>query len=277
MTDFADDERDRLRTSAFEGHGHNPAETFRPSLVRLTEDVREELHNLMVGFESRRELLEWAQRLTVRTLGAVDDVVYLDLWRALRAPDQERVLLGVLLDDAEILDRHGITHSHARETRRRIAADRIMPAAHAAFRSLRKDAGEYVDDAQASQHDPMTQRYIAMRPALDELDDRQADVLERVLEGFDEPEEILDWAGREVDLATHGEIPDEFSRRCYKERSTRMPLLADDDRLERVREAFAAKHLVPAFNRGVRVLAGRASEMPHKEATDQSPLNYEDT
>lgn len=244
-------------------------EVYRPALVRLVgQDMREILADLLEGFQSRREVLEWAQRLAVRSLGKVPHDVYDALGRAFvsRMDDPERPLLSVLLVPSR-RDRD-VDEEVAREARRRLAGEYLLPSAHRALRELRADAGEYLGDAVGSSHDPLEQRYIAMRPALDELDDRQQSALARFLIGFNDGEAVLEWGGR-ADLATHGEIGDGFASRCYAEESTRRALLGSRRVDERARESLAAGYILPAYNAGVRVLSGRAGEQPHETRQDR--------
>lgn len=248
-------------------------EFVRPSLVRLKLDLEQLETELYDGFRRRRDVLEWMQRLCVRTLGRTRQEFIESLGRQFRGrfeDRRERVLLSAILVpaardrdlDAETVD----------ELRERLAATVIAPAYHRALRHLRKDAGEYIDSAEessASGHDPQIQRFIAMRPAVDELDENQASVLENVLDGFDEPRDILEW-GRDLELATHGEVSEDLVRRCHLEQSTRRMLLSDARADERARELFAATYVVPAFNRGVRDLVGRAGEQPDEGSSDHA-------
>jgi len=240
-------------------------EFVRPALVRLKLDLEQLETELYDGFGRRRDVLDWMQRLCVRTLGRTRQEFIEGLGRQFRGrvdDRRERVLLSALLVPAA--RERDLDAEVVKELRERLNATVLAPAYHRALRHLRKDAGEYIDSAQestASGHDPQVQRYIAMRPAVDELDDNQSNVLETVLDGFDEPADILEW-GRDLELATHGEIPDDFTRRCYVEQSTRRMLLSGARADERARELFAATYLMPAFNRGVRDLVGRAGEQP---------------
>jgi hypothetical protein len=245
-------------------------ESRRPALVKLVIDVTDLEQELLNGFHSRREVLEWSQRLTVRSLGEVPTKWYLELarqFRGLPSDGRERALMSALLVADERL--RDLDEGAADQLRARIAAEAIRPAAHRALRQLRADAGEYLDDADAesvSTHDPRVQRFIAMRPALDELEAFQKRGLWRLLAGFDEREEIMDW-GSDLELASHGEIPERIVERAVTEPSTRRMLLSDRDVDERTRELFAARYLVPAFNRGVRDLAGRTAEQPESGQT----------
>lgn len=245
--------------------------TYRPALVRQTEDVAELVDELRDGLDSRRELVEWEQRLAVRTFGQVPTRWYSELARSFTR-DRERTLVAAFLrPGARSRD---IDERAVERLRERFVTQVLAPAHRRAFRHLRKDAGEYIEDARSGEHDPFAQEHVAMRPALEELEDWQQRALELLLDGFDEESEIHDW-GQTVQLATHGELSDEFIMRCARERSTRRLLLGEYEHAERAREAFAARFLVPAYNAGVRVLAGRAGELPEAETADSDPLSYE--
>lgn len=239
----------------------DPLESYRPSLVKLTTDLEEMETELRTGFTDRPAVLDWLQRLTVRTLGELPQQWFHEIARQFRPLDAvgERTLLAAMLRD-DCRER-ALAPATARELRERVAATAIKPALHRAFRQLRTDAGEYVADARDSTHDPLVQRHIAMRPALDELEANQQQALSQCLDGFAQRGDILDW-GNVVELATHGEITPSFTARCYRERSTAQMLLGDDRASEHARELFAAVHLLPAFNAGIRDLHGRTGEVP---------------
>ena len=245
-------------------------QTYRPALVRLTEDVDDVVQDLRAGFESRREIVAWEQRLAVRTFGQIPQRWYRGLARAL-GTSEERVLVAVLLrEDARERDVPADVVDRVRE---RFAASVIAPAYRRAFRHLRKDAGEYVEDGRAAEHDPFSQQHVAMRPALEELEDWQQRGLAALFDGLEDADGIHTW-GQVVQLATHGEISDEFILRCHRERSTRRVLLDESEYADRARVAFGARFLVPAYNAGVRELAGRAGEMPDAETTSTDPVSY---
>lgn len=244
----------------------------RPALVKLTEDIRGLEQELFNGFQSRRAVLEWTQRLAVRTLGEVPMEWYQEIAAAFRgrpAKAGERARLSALLHpDARTRE---MPERECKEFRRQISARTIRPAGHRAFRQLRNDAGEYVDDPSSgtnSAHSPQRQRYIAMRPALNDLETHQQTALAQVLDGFSDREDILTW-GHDLELATHGEISGSFVTDCYTESPTRRMLISDEEPDERARELFAAHYLIPAFNAGVRDLSGRAKELPDAEREEK--------
>lgn len=242
-------------------------ETVRPSLVSLALEIRELERELLDGLESRRSVLEWCQRVIVRTLGSVDNRVWAGLARHFADPHAgEGPLLAAMLTP-EARSRP-LAEGTALELRELFLATYVGPGFREAFRSLRKSAGEYVEPAgEHDPHQPDGQRWIAMRPSLSELDRYQRETLRRCLDGLDSTGEILEWSTG-VTLATHGEADDGFLSRCYREQGTRELLLATDSASESAREHFAAYHLLPRYNAGARDLAGRSGELPDRERDD---------
>lgn len=246
----------------------------RPALVKLTSDLEELREELVAGFDSREAIVRWGQRLSIRTLGQLPDRWWEALGEQFRGTprsDRERTLVAALLAD-EYRERP-IAPGDAQELRERLYALTIRPAFHRAFRQLRADAGEYLDDdsSTSSQHSAARQRWIAMRPALDELERYQKRALDDLLGpdvdddgGLEDRTAILSW-GSTLELATHGELPGEFVARAYREPSTVDVLTGDGEPAQRSRELFWATHLAPICNRGVRDLSGRTAEQPDAE------------
>lgn len=250
-------------------------ETYRPSLRKLTIDIRSMREEVEAGFPSRSDVLKWEQRLTVRTLGEIPMQFYEGLARQFRIDRQperdgrrrQGALLAALL--TESARRRELNEETARELRERLVATYLTPAFHRAFRQLRKSAGEYIEKSDSAGHDPSSQSFIAMRPSLDEIDADQNRALTAVLDGLGDRSEILSWL-EDVELATHGESDPGFGERCYKEPSTAQLLTSGEDK-RAARELFAGFHLLPAFNRGVRDLVGRTGELPEVEHTTAEP------
>lgn len=232
----------------------------RPSLSSLTADHREMTNELIEGFSSRREILTWTQRLTIRTLGLFEESWYHRLGEQYRVhPSKpQRTLIAALLD--EDTRRVSVSSAAARRFRERLAGAVVVPVFHRAFRRLRAAATEYVGEKK-DDHDPSEQRFIAMRPSLDRLDEWQYRALTDCLDGFSDVGDIVQWR-ETLDLATNGEVPEGFIPRCIKERSTREVLLSDSEAAEFARESIAAKKLIPAFNRGSYTLVEYAGEEP---------------
>ena len=244
--------------------------SYRPALVKLVEDIQESEQALLRGFDSRRAILLWTQQLAVRTLGEMPQDWFHQMARQFRgvpSSAHERTLVSALLRPHYRM--RPMPEAKAQEFRRQLSAKTIRPAAHRAFRELRADAGEYVADGTDDQHAPGRQQYVAMRPSVHELHENQRTTLVRLLDGFNSRESILEW-GHDLELATHGEMDEEFVTRCYGERSTRTLLTSTESADRRGRELFAAHYLIPVFNRGVRDLAGRAKEQADEEREERS-------
>ncbi|WP_226010517.1 hypothetical protein [Halomicrobium salinisoli] len=247
-------------------------EPYRPALVTLSEDVRERVTELQNGLRSERRVLEWLQEMTIRTLGNLDRRVYADMTRQFRG--QQGILLASMLRPGARRGRmEDLDEDVAERLRENLIAHYVHPAHRSAFRRLRPDATEYVDAAgDGDAHDPQRQRFIAMRPALSELETWQQRALEDLLDGFDGRDEILDW-GNDILLATHGELGQEWLTRIYDEPSAVEVLIGDSAQHERARRLFAAHHVLPQYRAGVRVLAGRAGEVAD-EGTETTEASY---
>jgi hypothetical protein len=247
-----------------------PSDVYRPALVTMSRDVRELIRDLRAGLENEADVVRWLRRATVVTLGELDTEVYGGFARQF-CGGQGLLLAALVVPGAR---RRSVSEDVATAIRERLAARYVLEAYHRGFRRLRVDATEYADDADdGDEHDPERQSFTAMRPALDELATWQKRALEELLEGFDERGDVLEWA-EDLELATHGEIPEEFAHRCYHERSTVAVLTGDDPVSERARRQFAVHHLLPRFNAGVRMLSRRAGEVAaaESEETEVKPL-----
>jgi len=244
-----------------------PSSTVRPALVTLVNDVDELTAELLAGFPSRRDLLRWEQRAVVRTLGEIDPEFWGVLGRQMRtgarADEREGAMLAALLDASART--RPVSEDAAETYRERVVSNILIPAFHGAFRELRKSATEYVGAGQGdvTTHDPTSQRHIAMRPALTEIDEWQEQALGMVLDGFDERASILEWASV-LELASHGEAERALASRCYHEQAMARAFTGGEE-TRVVREVFAARKLIPAFHDGVRTLANRAGEEAQRD------------
>ncbi|MBB6645070.1 hypothetical protein [Halobellus ruber] len=244
----------------------------RPAEAQLPRTIRTLRTQLLAGFHSRDAVLQWLQELAVRTLGEVPTRQYVRFAAEFR-PDSEHtegVLLAAFLD-SETRTRD-LEPSVADCVRRQWAAEVIAPVQADSFRSLRKDAGEYVGETERdgdgdAGHDPAKQS-IAMRPALEELHAFQEVALHRPLNGgLDDRREILDW-GDDLVVATRGEPlgdgtpPGAFIRDLHNDPCGDLLLCDDRPHWRRCRQWYLCRNVLPAFNRGVRDLARRTAEEP---------------
>jgi len=242
----------------------------RPALAKLADDQHTVLLEFVEGFGDRRELLEWSQRAIVATLGELEEEWATDL--AMSRSD----LSVVITSDRRNawVDDEPPTPSAAATYRRALAAEDLVPAFRAAYRKMRWNAVEYVnDDDDDLQPDPSIQKHPAMRPALSEMSERQEWALERVLDGFDDQDQLMSWVLRAVE-ASHGELDGDLAADLYSETHTRRILVLDGDDHQHgpfFRESFAAVTLLPAFCRAARQLSERAGELVEQEKKEITP------
>jgi hypothetical protein len=96
--------------------------SYRPALVKLTQDGQNITDDLLDGFASREEVLFWVQRVCTRTFGEISQRFVEEFALQFRA-DTNGVLLAAFLDEGvRPAAGHDITESKARELRERVAA-----------------------------------------------------------------------------------------------------------------------------------------------------------
>lgn len=240
----------------------------RPSLEKLTIDAgttREELYN---GFENRREIVLWLQKVCITTLGEVRYRFLYKMAKYMRSkPDSadNAVIEKLLVPEERTREFDDYT---VQRFKSRLAVEYLEPAKHRALIKLRKDAGQYFSD-EDTDHDVEMLRYIAMRPLIDQVHNRQRKVLNDCLDGLDDRAAIMKWAD-DLDMATNAEIPVPFLVACHEQPSAVWVLTSESTAAARSREVFAAWHLLPYFNAGIRDLAGVAHEQfdPHYERSE---------
>lgn len=245
---------------------------IRAAVGKLSSDQAMLLVDLLDGFETRRELIEWQQDLAIHSLGQLDDDWFV---RASFDSPMVSALLGRPWGPSK-----GFDESTAEELRRSYAAKYVLPAFHDALRTFRWSAIERVehldddvDDDRTPIENPDRQEYPAMRPELGELNDRQEWALSALLDGFEDGEDVLIWA-QQVTAASYAEIDSETVTRAYFERPIRRYLTGnngDKQRARFMRESWAAKYLLPSFNRAAASLASRSTEV----ASDGESSDYD--
>lgn len=233
----------------------------RPASAKLTHDQADLLVDLLAGFSSRQEVLEWEQQLVIQTVGQVRDEWYTQL--ASDAPTVS-ALLGRPWGTCDDMN-----PEIALEVRRGIVAKDLLPAFHAAHEVARWAAVERVehlddnaDGDEPEEIDPQAQQYPLMRPAFGELAGQQERALAQLLAGFDSAEGLLTWALQVVG-ASFAEIERETVTQPYFELPIRDRLVGKEPtaRERFVRESWAAEYLLPAFNRAADALAERTTEV----------------
>ncbi|WP_245154571.1 hypothetical protein [Halorussus marinus] len=250
--------------AALEGAGVDAP--TRPATAKLTHDQTDLLVDLLGGFESRREILEWEQELVIQTVGQLEDE-----WFTRTASDAPTVaaLLGEPWGPCEAMPTE-----LAVEIRRGIVAKDLLPAFHAGHEVARWAAVERVDhlddnadgdDPEAI--DPQEQQYPLMRPAFGEIAGQQESALEQLLEGFENAEALLAWSLQVVG-ASYAKIERETVTRPYFEQGLRRRLVGTEpsEKDQFIRESWAAEFLLPAFNRAADALGQRATEVTAGQA-----------
>jgi hypothetical protein len=242
----------------------------RPAMARLVQDQGDLLIELLEGFGDRRELLEWQQRVVIHTLGQLEDEWFAEI--ACNAAAISR-LLGREWGPADAPEAYV-----ARETRRGLAANSLLPAFHGALETFRWAAVERVDHLD-DEHDgdapepitPERQEYPGMRPELGQLAEQQERTLVAFLDGFDSEDELLVWS-QQLQGSTYAEISAHAAAEPYFERPLRQYLVRTeaDARARFVRRSWAAEFLLPAFNRAADALADRAAEVTAAEVPERS-------
>lgn len=250
---------DRVR-NALEGA---PDEGGRMALMQLSTDQARMIVQLMDGFDSRQDILRWMQDLTIQSLGHLED----DWFATVTAsPGTVSALLG--RPWGPIPEISPVT---AKEIRRSIAARELLPAyqrAIAEFRWAAKERTE-IDDIDQSSIDPFNQKHPAMRPNLTHQDKKHGWALDRLLEGFDNEDEVLLWANY-VTSSTYAEIDGETISGAYFDKPIRQSMTDRGSPIARFkREAWAAKYLLPAFNRATHAVAKRSQEVISTARTDR--------
>lgn len=230
-----------------------------PALATLQFDQRELIesggtveHGLREGFPTFREAIKWRQRATIRTLGLLHELPPIDLVR-------DRTLASALVvgKERETLSKDPMPLADAREYRRRLERLFVLPACNRAYDTLRKRAGEYIDDDEHSQIDPREQAHVAMRPSIGRKDREQAHTLAELWGGFESRESLMDWLHR-LNEPTNGAISSTLPAEIGRDRNALEHMLADagNHTARRFRERFATIVLLPAFVAGIRRMEG---------------------
>lgn len=254
---------DDLLQTVISEDSEGPENRFTPALDKLNDDQRQWLNRWTVeGYPDRRELILSLHQMQFWSLGRVPDGWFVNVC------SKPVPLSVVITSDNRYEWRENPVDQHtAEKERRQLAAKYIRPAFRAAFRTLRKDAKQYLNEGERVDEATKTE-YFAMRPALDELYTKQGTLLVSLLDGFDDMTDIDDWLSR-LDQGTLGELhrvePD-FDWKIHDRPTAQRVLLEDGDKYERERELWAATYLLPAYNRAVSNWAVEAEE--HHEDED---------
>jgi hypothetical protein len=234
-----------------------PIET-RPALSQLHESQLDALREFRdSGVGSRRELIKWLNRLQFRTLGEIPHEWF---FRVVTDP----VALSIMIPSQD-WTRAGaeITETEGRAVRRRLVSRFLRPACRDAFRQLRPDATEWIEEDDGPIPDAETIDVLALRPALDSHLERQESVISEWISGMDSTDECEAWLHR-LDRATWGEIKRVdagFDHTILTGPSAPELWLDDSREWIETRERIVGRFLLPATNAAVRQLVSRSKEI----------------
>lgn len=247
----------------------------RPALAKGVSDIQQLHDELMVGFESRADLIRWGQRAVVRFVGELS----VDWWHQLAdsfipgSNDRHRLLHDALLDD---MSDTPLPQEYARSYREVIRRKRLIPAASRAIDWLSDQATTMPDEAQMN---PEEQAYPAMQIELASIESYQATAVDAALSGPIADDQLSGWA-TVCQLGANGNhiLPanvregihtgDTFAQALENEPVLRHAFTATDPSIRdvRLRELVIVRWLLPAWTRGVRDARQSGSEVPHQDS-----------
>lgn len=235
-----------------------------PALRNLEKRQQSCAEALRGGFERDKDLFDWSLELIAVSFGYFSN----DFLSAFQSDPTIR--LSLLTTEESTINVGGQTRMSQYDRRRlrhNIEEMRLTPVFQQAYKDLRANANEYVDPEARVSPSTVDEKEedelpIALRPSLQELHDRQKEVLDELLTGFQKPVEILDWS-RKLNAASHGEVPRNLiNGLTTREKSMRGYLLGTEgaELSEMMRKKFASQCILPAFNNGIRTITGAAGE-----------------
>lgn len=244
-------------------------------VVAATRALRERQHDvrdrLFEGFDTRTDILLWQHDVAACTLGRVADE-----WHKSILTDRWTVA-ALLADhrDRQSISDHAPGKEQVNSVRLDMYKDDLLPPCQSAIKWFWRRTTEYAGQDQ-NPVDPTKQKFLAMRPRLDELVSDQRRVLYWALDEETGPgeanvdhdgpitdrQDALEWADA-VGYATNGAVdPDFASRVCtptsewwnplLKTRGTWLQFLLADD-------------VLPPMNLSIREAADTAAEFPAEE------------
>ncbi|EMA01822.1 hypothetical protein C437_15421 [Haloarcula vallismortis ATCC 29715] len=255
----------RARSTEWGGPGGGRRHEFerhqRPALAKLQRDQDEMIADLREGFESLEEILSWAARANVRTLGKLDPQFYQQFVKRLDA----QYLTGRQYSS------RAVDTDTARTYRDQLAIT-VTSAADTAYREFRENVTEYVDDQ--TPEIEMFGGAVAFRPALTELEKRQKAALTDALTGFGSRQAIAEWE-RDLQAATFGEWVDASDYPIAKSRHSWAYgiLQTDTGESHPGRYQYLLQEPLSSCIRGAREMGEKAQEAVENSSNGQDTLD----
>lgn len=242
-----------------------------PALSQLEQDFDLHIQEFRGGIPTSEDYVYWLQRLSVLTLGYLENDVLGDLFSD---PVAFRAIVTGRPSASAFEDLDISTREHERLYRLRVENYLLTPTFQDAYSELKTRANEYVDET-GKQPSTYQDLPFALRPSLNQLSRKQRDVLDKLFQdaGFDDREALSDWI-RDLVAASRGHVPKKdihaFSGRDDHVHDV---LLNEDSHEEEVRRNFlekvAAQFLLRYFNNAVRELGQTAAELSEDQGENQ--------
>ena len=248
--------------------GPSRREAVRPAVDELGDSQDQLFAELEAGFDDRRDLVLWLHKASARTLGRIPDAFPQEV---LGSRYQTAALLGV--EDG----RHAPDASLGSFERDLVRDDVLLEACVSSMRFMSQSSTQYADGStggDARQNREFgEQRWLAMRPSLHELVERQRNALKRVLGrhaeypfGREDPDYISRWV-RSVQRGSRG-LDGGLSRDAIWSPWWRQTLTDDPQNAEL--HLTLADDVLSVFNAAIREEASQADEAPDEERQKQS-------
>jgi hypothetical protein len=250
-----------------------------PALTQVEREFNAHMRQFRSGIETSEDLIYWLHRASVLTLGCISNK---SLKRVYTDPAIPSCVL--LSQPDEKAQRRGEDEALEKPSdewvRLKLENQVFTPAFRAAYRKLKTNANEYLDEdsvVSAGSDDAPP----ALRPALQELSVRQQDALDELFQegGFDSPAAVSEFK-RDLVAATRGHVSGSVLRSMtgdgngggnvlysailgpgeYEATSPLVEPKEDECLRLRLLRSFTANHLLAPFNEAVRDLAATAGE-----------------
>lgn len=237
-------------------------ERIRPAILELAASQEALFEDLEDGFDDPRRLILWFHKASARTLGRIPDTLARDV---LSSNYRRSTLVRTASSP-----RPGLQDLEKRLLR----DDQLLQAATQSIRFMAQNAGQYADlnDVEGGHGREFgPQRWLAMRPSLDELVTRQRRALKRALgladgypNGLEDHDDVAAWV-RTVIQASRGMAS--ISQDAIWSGWWRQALLDDPRRPDL--HLLLVDDVLGTFNRAIREEASAADEAADEEGTEQ--------
>lgn len=230
------------------------------ALSALTEQQTDVVESFVDGFEDRANVIRWAQKAAIYTLGEFDVAHFAESLYS-------RSDLALLCGSEFAPEDREVSPAKARAGRRSVAAGNLVPACKDAANRMRYIAATQTKNPDSP--DAEGQKHPGMRPLLSELHARQRWTVNVLLEGFEDDAAFLRWAQYATE-ASYVEVDGELAGRVLADEPRAMDYLTTrDDATARVfRENVAIDELLDAFAAGASEAAGNATEVSEQSERD---------